>query len=191
MRRSLLVVTLAALTVAPIALPLGAAAQTGGPVCHQVPLTHAPESTIEGQARLCTDDSGVMADIDATNLARGDAYTVWFVYFDRPTDCQSVPCQPVDTTGDNPPAVLARVDGIVADESAAHFSGQFRGLRLSSGAEIHVPIFDHGAAALEDNKARARQLLTPQVPALGAPGLGVAADGRLGFMHAVAMFDIP
>jgi hypothetical protein len=174
--------------------PSAAGAQDVSPStgCLATSLVEQDNSAIRGQAHLCRDGSGIEADADVTNLAPGSVYTMWFVYFDKPTDCQTIPCQPVDTTGDNPPGVLARMDGLIASNTGeAHFSGQVHGLRLSPGSEFHLPVFTHGPANTDDNRALARQLLTPQVPGLGTPGLGVGADGRLGFLKAAAMFDIP
>jgi hypothetical protein len=41
-------------------------------------------SGVGGSAALCVSDAGVRASIATSNLAAGNAYTVWFVYFDRP-----------------------------------------------------------------------------------------------------------
>jgi DNA-binding CsgD family transcriptional regulator len=80
---------------------------------------------------------------------------------------------------------------VAGGDGAGTFAGTFRDLRLSHGAEVHLPIFGHGAASTEDNRALARQLLTPQEPGLGAPMGGAAADGTQGAAVAVAVFTIP
>jgi hypothetical protein len=46
-------------------------------------------------------------------------------------------------------------------------------------------MFEHGSASTSDNRFLARQLLTPQLPVLGPPGLGAPADGNVG--HPVAL----
>jgi hypothetical protein len=193
MHRVTILATCAAVAGAIAVVPIGGfAAPAGQSPCMETALVTMADSGVQGQARLCTTDQGVRADIDASDLVAGNAYTVWFVYFDRPSQCATIPCQPPDTTGDNPPGVLGRLDSTVAgDTGEAHFGAEIRGFWPSTGSEVHIPMFTHGTANTEDNRARARQLLTPQVPGLGTPGLGITADGRQGFMHAVAMFDIP
>jgi hypothetical protein len=171
-------------------------AELGGrrpsPTCLEAPLSAAEDSTIHGTARLCVDGLGVRAAITAKGLAPGDAYTVWFIYFDQPRACTASPCAVPDVVGDDPPGVLARMDGLIAGGAGeAKFSGLFRGLRLSAGAEIHLPIVGHGPAGASDNRVLARQLLPPQVSVLGAPGPGAAADGDVGHPVAVAIFTIP
>jgi hypothetical protein len=166
-----------------------AAAQTG---CLDEPLLEMGNSGVAGTAQLCLSDAGVRAQVDTRNLAPGDAYTAWFVYFDQPTTCMGASCAPPDVVGDDPPGVLGRMDSLVADGmGVGDFSGRFRGLRVSSGAEVHLPIFGHGLADTDDNRARARQLLTPEEPVLGAPGLGVPAANHHGAAVAVARFQIP
>lgn len=193
MQRFIVLSTTGALIAALLVLPGAGLAAPGGELpCADATLVPMANSGIEGQARLCASADGVRADIDATNLASGNAYTAWLAYFDRASDCASHPCQPPDAMSYNPLGVVGRLDSLVADDTgAAHFGGQVRGLRLSSGSEVHLDILNHGVANDEDNRARARQLLTPQIPGLGAPGLGVQADGQVGFPHALAHFDIP
>ena len=167
--------------------PVSAAAQAG---CLDAPLVTMANSGVTGTARLCISDDGVQAQVASSNLAAANAYTAWFVYFDQPSSCQGQRCMPPDVIGDDPPGVLGRMDGLVADGSgAATFSGDYRGLRLVSGSEVHLPIFGHGPANTDDRRARARQLLTPEEPMLGAPGLGVPGANHAGSV-AVAMFDV-
>jgi hypothetical protein len=147
---------------------------------------------MHGTARLCRDARGVRVELHAENIRMDSAYTVWFIYFDTPAMCVSSGCDSPDLIGENPAGVFGRLDSFVSDRSVrADFEGSVRGLRLASGSEVQLPIFWHGPAVADDTRARARQLLTPQVPMLGAPGLGVPADGDRGVPHAIAVFDIP
>ena len=133
MHRFIVLSIAAAVIAAIISLPVGGLAAPAGPrSCQETSLVPMADSGIQGQARLCANDDGVTTDIEASNLAAGDTYTVWLVYFDRPADCATIPCGPPDTTGDNPPGVLGRLDSLVAGDSGeAHFGGEIRGLRLS------------------------------------------------------------
>ena len=78
----------------------------------------------------------------------------------------------------------------VAKQSEMRFSTSIAGFQLSHGSRVILILFDHGPAN-PDNRRRARQLLTPEDPAFGAPGLGVVADGALGQFSAVAAVNIP
>ena len=193
----------AILAAALLVLPAGAAAQQtlAQPAaslapqddCLEQPVTERSGSAVQGSARLCFDAEGVRPELQVEHLSTGTAYTTWLVYFDRAIDCKTRPCAgATDAVGDDPVGVLGRMDGVVADDTgAAHFSADFRGLRLSSGSEVHIPVFGHGTTSASDGRARARPLLTPQLPMLGAPGLGVVADGDLGGPVAAVIFDIP
>ena len=160
-------------------------------------------SGISGQARLCYGDTGVQVRMSAKNLIAGQAYTVWFVYFNDPSTCITAPgtaepCGPPDLTSPLPsstnpnaaPAgVFGRMDAAVADqEGTARFTARLRDFHASPGSRVHLVIFNHGSAS-DDNYSRARQLLTPETPGLGSPGLGLGT--RKGFMAGGAIFDIP
>jgi hypothetical protein len=148
-------------------------------------------SGVTGFAKMCITSSGVHTRITAQNLTSGDPYTVWFVYFDNPQNCLNPGhCTPGDTTNPlaDPEGVLGRYDSIVASGSRGTFSGHV-GMIPSSGSEIHLPIFAHGSLS-SDGHIRARQLLTPQDPSLGAPGLGTSSDGTKGGPVAVAVFKV-
>ncbi len=160
--------------------------------CLDAPLDPMGSTAIAGTARVCTSPLGVRAEIYTTNLAVGGAYTAWFVYFDQAAVCNPRPCTPADAIGDNPLGVLGRMDSLIADASGnGAFTGDVRGLKLSSGSEVHLPIFGHGRANTDDNHLLARQLLTPELPMLGAPGLGVPVATSRGGPVAEAMFEIP
>jgi hypothetical protein len=149
-------------------------------------------SGVTGIAKMCIRASGVHTRITAQNLTAGNPYTVWFVIFDNPQKCLNPGhCTPADTTTPlaDPEGVLGRYDSIIASGSLGIFSGHV-GLIPSSGSEIHMPIFAHGSLS-SDGHIRARQLLTPQDPSLGAPGLGTSSDGTKGGPVAVAVFKVP
>jgi hypothetical protein len=160
--------------------------------CLDTPLVEQASSGVQGSAQLCVSRDGIRTRVQAEHLVSGSAYTSWVVYFDNPSACASTPCKPPDALGDDPAGVVGRVDGLVANgDGAGTFAGTFRDLRLSHGAEVHLPIFGHGPASTDNNRALARQLLTPQEPGLGAPMGGAAADGTQGAAVAVAVFTIP
>lgn len=158
---------------------------------------------MSGRASLCYGESGVQVRMSVNNLQAGQAYTVWFVYFDNPASCifapeADSPCGPPDLTrplpdSTNPDAapagVFGRMDSAVADQfGAARFSARLQDFHFSPGAHVHLVIFRHGPVST-DNYARARQLLTPEAPGLGSPGLGLAT--QKGFLAGVAIFHIP
>ena len=152
-------------------------------------------SGIEGHAVLCTNSGNVRGEVQAKKLVAGDAYTIWFVYFDDPSLCvHGGPgvCGPRDFTGDKPVGVFGRFDSLVAPhDGKAHFSGRVRDLQPSHGSRIWLLMFGHGPVDTADGAHRARQLLTPEDPGAGAPHLGNIIDGRLGFPLAVVPFNIP
>lgn len=146
-----------------------------------------------GSAQLCISPRGIKAKMKVRQLVPGDAYTVWWVYFDDPSAC-AIPgqCGDPDFGGDNPLAVFGRMDSIVAPGNGrVILSGQVRGMRPSSGAQIELLMFGHGPVDETDGRHLARQLLTPEDPAAGAPHLGNNVDGPLGFPAAVVRFTAP
>jgi hypothetical protein len=160
-------------------------------------------------ATLCVSDHEVRAEIKAKGLTSGNAYTFWFAYVDNPLVCSGGPgvCGDADFGAGDPSAdplgVFGRFDSTVADRDGKekgkqkdknvqeNFSGAINGLRLSRGSLVILLLYDHGEADTMDNRQRARQLLTPQDPATGAPGLGVADDGALFTPAAIAIFNLP
>ena len=161
------------------------------------------------EATLCVSDNEVRAEMKAKGLTSGNAYTFWFAYVDNPLLCSGGPgvCGGPDFGAGDPMAdplgVFGRFDSTVADRDGngkgrhkdktvqENFSGAINGLRLSSGSLVILLLYDHGVASTMDNRYRARQLLTPQDPATGAPGLGVVADGNGFTPAAVAIFNLP
>ena len=150
------------------------------------------DPSISGHAEICYNSAGVVADMRLRGLVRGDAYTVWFAYIDNPAMCQTPGCGDADWGGPNPPLVFGRMDSAVAGRRGTlAFSGSVRGLKLSPGSIVWIVLVGHGPANMTDYRLRARQLLTPQDPGLGAPGLGVVSDGAAGQGKAVGVFEIP
>ena len=156
---------------------------------HQVPVVSFG-SGVTGMARVCANDEGVRASMHVKNLVVGNAYTTWFAYVDQPSLCVIEGCDGPDFLDPDPLGVVGRMDSGVAKQSEMHFSTSIAGFQLSHGSRVILILFDHGPAKL-DNRRRARQLLTPEDPALGTPGLGVVADGALGQFSAVAAVNIP
>src|SRR5262249_24704985 len=140
-------------------------------------------------ATLCVSTKdGVSAEVKAKGLTSGNAHTFWFAYLDRSDQCAMGPgmCGPEDfgnlpPSGDamaDPLGVFGRLDSTVVDKKNGKetFSGEIGGLRLSSGSLVILLLYDHGPAK-SDNRILARQLLTPEDPAAGAPSLGIVSKG--------------
>ena len=156
------------------------------------------------EANLCVDtDEGVSAQLKAKGLTPGNAHTFWFAYVDQPSSCTGGGpgvCTPEDfgtvaPSGDSmadPLGVFGRMDSTVVDKRNGRetFSGEIGGLRLSSGSLVVLLLYDHGAAN-SDNRLLARQLLTPEDPAAGAPGLGIVPRGARFTERAIAIFMLP
>jgi hypothetical protein len=160
-------------------------------MCMAAPIDLLAKEPLTGDAFLCADADGVSAQIRVAHLTPGNVYTAWFSYVDQRASCTMVPCDDPDFMGDNPPGVVARMDGMIADDTGkAKFMGEFPGFSLSNGSEVQLVVFTHGKAA-DNGLARARQLLTPQDPdALGSPMGGAKADGVKGSGVAIFNFDI-
>jgi hypothetical protein len=173
----------------PVTVDVGAAASPG---CFDAPVVLMTDAGPSGTARLCILDDAVRPSMRVVELRAGNAYTAWLQYYDRPARCQTAPCGVADLVGDNPAGVLSRMDAVVANGTGkADLWGDFRDLRLSSDSQLRLVLADHGIANVGDNRARARQLLTLQVPRLGPPLAGAAADGELGTAVAHAVFNLP
>jgi hypothetical protein len=148
-------------------------------------------SSVSGRAVLVVNNSNAHVLIHAENLTPGVAYTVWFVYFDDTSRCL-MPRQCADPDLIMPPSgpegVFGRMDSAIAgDNGELTFQATLRDFRISAGSEVLLALFAHGPASTTDNQERARQLLTPQDPGLGAPGLGVGTPK--GFLVGAATFD--
>jgi len=155
-------------------------------------------SGIQGTAQICVGGNNTTVNMMTQGLIAGDAYTLWFVYFDDPSLCGAGGTPGVCTGGDtispsnSPVGVFGRMDGTIAEASgSARLTGHFRGLQFSHGSIIWLLMFGHGPASTTDNRFLARQLLTPQKPVLGPPGLGAPDDGAVGTPVALAKLNVP
>jgi hypothetical protein len=157
--------------------------------CQEANLMAASPAPVAGWAELCVRKEGVSVTVRAEKLVPGNAYTLWLLYLAHPENCQVPGCGDIDFTNPNPEGVLGRMDSAVAGRSGRlSFSGSVRGMTVLPGSQVIVLLFTHGPAHLNDSRYLARQLLTPQDPSLGAPGLGVVADGAAGTAAAAANF---
>ncbi len=136
---------------------------------------------IGGFSFLCVEPRSIQGQLQVEGLVPGDAYTVWWVYFDDPSQCEtSGECGPPDLEGANPLGVFGRYGSVVAAPNGrAHINDRLNGMKPSSGSVVWIIMVAHGAAATSDGRQLARQLLTPEDPAAGAPHLGVV-DGPVG-----------
>jgi hypothetical protein len=155
-------------------------------------LTTENNSGVAGQATLCISARGVAARVNTNGVTSGNPYTFWFIYFDNPANCL-VPgaCTDADvfTPTDNPEGAFGRYDSLTPRSSSGTFAGH-SALQPSSGSVVRLEILSHGTLST-DGKIRARQLLTPQIPILGTPGLGTDSDGTVGLLAADVEFVIP
>lgn len=158
--------------------------------CHRENATDVDGSGVEGRAKLCAMEDGVHLAMEADNLIVGHPYTVWLAYFDRPTECQWRPCWLGDALGDDAVGVLGRMDGHVADRSTEVFAGDFRGLRFSRGSQVALYLLMHSAVINDDNRVRARKLLTYEAIHIGVPTSDAPLDGDWGAAAARAVFTI-
>lgn len=151
------------------------------------------EPDVAGRARLCIGRDGVSGRMEVEHLKRRNAYTVWFAYIDDPSQCATpFACSDADFGAVKPLGVFGRFDSVVAGaDGEEEFEGRVRGMRLRRGSQVWLLVFGHGPADLADRSHLARQLLTPEDPAAGAPHLGNMIDGPLGIPAAIAVFTIP
>jgi hypothetical protein len=149
-------------------------------------------SSVSGGALLVVNKGGAHVLMQAENLTPGNAYTVWFVYFDDASKCVTPNhCAPVDLTtpAGAPEGVFGRMASAIAGpDGELTFQATLPDFEVSAGSAVHLALFSHGPANMTDLQERARQLLTPENPALGEPGLGLGT--QKGFLVGAAMFDI-
>ncbi|MEM7612942.1 MAG: hypothetical protein AAF270_14755, partial [Pseudomonadota bacterium] len=151
-------------------------------------------SEATGRARLCTTPFGMYSSMKVRGLTPGNAYTVWWVYVDKPEECVNFPLTPensevpvaepigyaapcgladffsVDPSGEflNPLVVFGRMDGMVVNsDRRVNFHGSFRSFQPSPGSQVWLFAFGHGPADIYDKRQLARQLLTPEDPLSG------------------------
>lgn len=200
--RTLTIRLFASSIVAAIALsciPIAAAADCDHLLKSSVSDPHGV-SPIRGSAELCIDENHTAVSEWTEKLTPGHAYTTWFAYIDDPAQCGNFNggtpgvCADADAIlpAENPAVVFGRMDGGISGETGRlQFTGSFRDLRFSHGSTVWIILFEHPMASTSDNRFRARELLTPQLPPLGAPGLGAPIDGPVGHGVALAVFNIP
>jgi len=144
--------------------------------CDKQDIIDAAGVGITGSADLCMDSRGLQAQLHAEGLVPGDAYTVWWIYIDDPSQCDAGPgdCGMADFGGDDPLGVFGRFGSVVAKRNGkTHISDRLSGMTPSSGSQIWILMINHGEADHSDGRQMARQLLTPEDPAAGAPHLGI------------------
>jgi len=141
---------------------------------------------VHGSANLCINGNGLKAMFNVKSLVAGDAYTIWWVYFDDPSLCTGggdgvcgdPDFAPSEAGGGTPLAVFGRMGSVIAPRNGnAHINDNWSGMQPSSGAEIWLLMLSHGAANYADGRHLARQLLTPEDPLAGMPHLGNDVDG--------------
>lgn len=203
--------------------PAEASGKNGwGLYCDAEPLTNFWEdvvgfNSLSGRGGLCATPYGTFGSLQVRGLTPGNAYTVWWVYFDKPQDCAGFPLTPdvaevpapepigyagncgladfftPDPSGEflNPLAVYGRMDSVVAyNKRRTYFRGDIRDFEPAPGSQIWMFIFGHGPANKDDKRQLARQLLTPEDPLSGVPHLGI--EGRpFGYPAGVVVIDIP
>ncbi len=218
-----LVLTAVAIAFAGALTPNSAHAGGGdwGWHCDRQPAIDYWEGSITGQAiggrgGICSTPYGMFSSLKLSGLTPGNAYTVWWVYIDKPEECVGFPLNPdnsdvpfpepenyagscgladfftVDPEGFlNPLVVYGRMDSVTAHNARrTWFSGDIRSFVPSSGSQVWMFVFGHGPADKTDKRQLARQLLTPEDPLSGVPHLGI--EGRpFGYPAAVAVFNIP
>jgi hypothetical protein len=155
------------------------------------------ESGVSGSATMCATPGGLKAQIRVQGLVPDNAYTMWWVYFDNQsgndTECEGgfpdeAVCGFPDFGSENPVAVFGRLGSVVAPRNGnAHFGDELSGMQASSGSEVWLLMFGHGAANMTDGRQLARQLLTPEDPNAGFPHLGV---NPYGYPVGVAVYTV-
>lgn len=149
-------------------------------------------SSVSGGGLLLVNKAGAHVLLQAEHLTPGNAYTVWFVYFNDTSKCLTPnSCAPVDLTMPTgaPEGVFGRMASAIAGrDGELTFQATLPDFEVSAGSAVHLALFAHGPAATTDLQERARQLLTPENPALGEPGLGLGT--QKGFLVGATMFDI-
>jgi len=147
--------------------------------CQVQPIAAAQES-VKGYGFLCSGPGDVSAGLQVSGLIPGDVYTFWFIYVPDGTTCAAdqATCFGASATGGQQTAVPAEAFGRLSDVIAPRYGkatlfGDVPGLKLASGSQVWLLVKGHGAVNNTDDLARARQLLTPEDPTVGAPNLGI------------------
>jgi hypothetical protein len=187
MRKTSIIFALTILAVA------GVAGADGNASCYNQAIGPVLEPDVAGGATVCVLPSGLTADLRVHGLVPGNAYTTWWTYFDDPSLCVGGGpgvCGPDDFYGDDPLAVLGRMDSaVVPANGRVQFKGSVNGMVPSPGSQIWIFVWAHGPADGADGRQLARQLLTPEDPTLGPPHLGIEG-GPLGYPAAINVFVV-
>jgi len=164
--------------------------------CNVQPVVDLTGGTIGGTAEICQTPGGLKAHLKATGLTAGDAYTVWWIYIDDPSQCDPDPEAPPGFECDysfffndgDPLGVLGRFDsGIAPGSGKIHFKDHVNDMHVSGNSMIWLIINAHGEGAA-GGRALARQLLTPEDAIFGAPHLGI--DGGIQAIPAAGSFHL-
>ena len=86
---------------------------------------------VSGKSKLCVSKRGITASLIGKDLIPGNIYTVWWVYFDDPSQCVggAAPgqCGPADFGGEKPLAALGRMDsGLAPNNGRRWFTDRLR-----------------------------------------------------------------
>jgi hypothetical protein len=216
MKSTTLAIAIAWLAVFAIIAPTEKAEAGGTKYCGNSHVVNLAEpaitgSILSGRGRVCVTPWGLHSSMTVRGLPAGSAYTVWWVYIDDTTLCQGTlaPFEPEGYAGPcgfkdffdfaatppenpaNPLVVFGRMDSAIPRRNGrTRFSGSLRGMKPSSGSQVWLLLFGHGPAALNDGQQLARQLLTPEDPASGAPHLGI--EGTMNaYPSSVVVIDLP
>lgn len=154
---------------------------------------------VRGTTNLCIKANSLKAQFSVKGLMAGDAYTVWWVYFDDPSLCThggagvcgDSDFAPSDAGGGTPLGVFGRFGSAVAPRNGkVHITDTWGGMQPSSGAELWLLMLGHGPADVGDGRHLARQLLTPEDPAAGIPHLGNDVDGAGFIPVAITVYSV-
>jgi hypothetical protein len=121
---------------------------------------------VKGESQLVRTNSGISMNLRTTGLDPGHAYTIWWVVFNNPDDCQDgqgmIQCGMADLTDPDVHLTLATAAGhIIGNSGRGNFGGALKagddsnltgeGTVLDSkalmnprGAEVHLVVRDHG-----------------------------------------------
>jgi hypothetical protein len=121
---------------------------------------------------LVRTSEGAYMSLHSFDLIPGNAYSTWWVFFNRPRECGSRPCSLSDL--ENPaaqPSVVNATGRVVGPGGTADFGAFIRkgdtegavfgpGLLDPMKAEIHLVVRTHGPAAVDDPQRLREQLTT-------------------------------
>ncbi len=131
-----------------------------------------------GTSALIRNAEGISMNLETSDLPVG-AYSVWWVIFNKPSECTNGTCGAVDTGKGGAPnpaegTLMWATGGVVGPDRNGHFSASVgvgpdnapgevrRGPTLTNplGAEVHVVLRFHGTPAWDDPELFTSQLGT-------------------------------